>query len=128
MQTGTAHAAAISTISSGGSPEPRERDDHREGDHGADHHHLAVREVDQLDDAVDHGVAERDDGVHAAQRQAVDDLLEEDVHQRSTEGPLQRGQRCGAARAVDRVPLMICWRKMSTPAPGLPARMRDRFV
>jgi hypothetical protein len=51
-----------------------------EGDHGADHHHLAVGEVDELDDAVDHRVAERHHGIDAAQREAVDDLLEQYVH------------------------------------------------
>ena len=56
-----------------------QRDDHRVGDHRADHHHFAVREVDELDDPVHHRVAQRDDGVDAAQRQPVDHLLQEDV-------------------------------------------------
>jgi hypothetical protein len=34
-------------------------------------------EVDQVDDAVDHGVAQGDQGVHTAQDQAIDDLLKE---------------------------------------------------
>ena len=43
-----------------------------QADHGPagerpNHHHLAVGEVDQVDDAVDHGVAQRNQGVHAAQ-------------------------------------------------------------
>jgi hypothetical protein len=54
--------------------------DDRPAHQGADHKHLAMGEVDQADDAVDHGVAQRDQGVHAAQHQAVDDLLKKDVH------------------------------------------------
>jgi hypothetical protein len=57
----------------------REGPDHRQGDHRTDHHHFAVGEIDELDDAVDHRVAEGHDGIHAAQREAVDELLEEDV-------------------------------------------------
>ena len=57
-----------------------QRGDHRKGRHRADHHHLAVREIDELDDAVHHRVAERDHGVHAAEREAVDHLLQENVH------------------------------------------------
>ena len=57
-----------------------QRDDHRVRGERADHHDLAVREVDELDDPVDHRVAERDDRVDAAERQAVHDLLQEDVH------------------------------------------------
>ena len=37
-------------------------------------------EVDEVDDAVDHGVAQRNEGVHAAQHQTVDDLLKQDFH------------------------------------------------
>ena len=40
--------------------------------------HVAMGEVDQLDDPVDHRVAERDQGVDAAQRETVDQLLEEE--------------------------------------------------
>ena len=57
-----------------------ERRDHRQRDHRADHHHFAVGKVDQADDAVDHGVAQRDQSIDAAQRQAVDDLLQKRVH------------------------------------------------
>ena len=57
-----------------------ERDDDRIGDHRPDHHDLAMREVDELDDPVHHRVAERDDRVHAAERDAVDHLLQEGVH------------------------------------------------
>ena len=57
-----------------------QRLDHEQGDHGADHDHLAVREVDQAHDAVNHRVAERDQHVDAAEHQAVDDLLDENIH------------------------------------------------
>jgi hypothetical protein len=39
-----------------------------------------VREVDQLDYSVQHRVAQRDDRVNAAERQAIDDLMHKDVH------------------------------------------------
>jgi len=54
--------------------------DHGEGGEGADHHHFAVGEIDEAHDAVHHGVAQGDQGVDAAQHQAVDDLLQENVH------------------------------------------------
>jgi hypothetical protein len=38
-----------------------------------------VGEVNQVDDAVHHGVAQGNQCVHAAQNQAIDDLLEKDV-------------------------------------------------
>ena len=43
----------------------------------ADHHHVAVGEVDELQHAVDHRVAERDQRVDGAGGQAVDEVLEE---------------------------------------------------
>jgi hypothetical protein len=49
-----------------------QRNNDREGHHRADHHHLAVGEVDQADDPVDHRVTQRDERVDAAQDQAVD--------------------------------------------------------
>ena len=51
-----------------------------EGAEGSDHEDLAVGEVDQLDDPVDHGVADGDQGVQRSQGQPVDELLGEDVH------------------------------------------------
>ena len=42
------------------------RDEHRGGDHPAEHEDVAVREVDQLEDAVDERVAERDERVERA--------------------------------------------------------------
>ncbi|KAG0775293.1 hypothetical protein G6F22_013410 [Rhizopus arrhizus] len=43
-----------------------QRNGDRRGRHGADHDDVAMREVDQPDDAVHHGVAKGDQGVHAA--------------------------------------------------------------
>jgi hypothetical protein len=45
----------------------------------AHHQHLAVGKVDQVDDAVNHGVAKREQRVHASQDQAIDDLLKKDI-------------------------------------------------
>ena len=49
--------------------------------HCADHHHIAMREVDETENAVHHGVAESDQGVDAAEREAVEYLLDEGIHQ-----------------------------------------------
>ena len=38
------------------------------------------REVDQAQDTVHHGVAQRDQRINAAQYQAVDDLLRKNIH------------------------------------------------
>ena len=52
--------------------------DGEEADERADHEDVAVGEVDQADDAVDHRVAQGDQGVDEAQLEAVDHLLEQD--------------------------------------------------
>ena len=44
----------------------------------AHHEHVAVGEVDELHDAVDHRVAEGDEGVDEPELQPVEDVLEED--------------------------------------------------
>ena len=87
-----------------------QRDDDRVGDHRADHHHLAVREIDELDDPVDHRVAQRDDRVDAAERRAVDELLDEDVHCQG-----DRGQVTGIGRRTCVSP----WRLASAIVGGL---------
>ena len=46
----------------------------------AEHVDVAVREVDEAQHAVHHRVAERDEGVDGAEREAVDELLEEGIH------------------------------------------------
>ena len=47
---------------------------------GAHHVDVAVREVDELQDAVDHRVAQRDEGVDGPEREPVDEVLEELGH------------------------------------------------
>ena len=51
-----------------------------EADERPDHEHVAVGEIEELQDPVDERVAERDQGVDAAQREAVDRELDEGVH------------------------------------------------
>ena len=46
-----------------------------EGDIGADHDDVAMGEVQHPGDAVDHGVAEGDDRVDAAQAETVDQII-----------------------------------------------------
>ena len=74
---------------------PAEPAEDAPADEGADHHHVAVGEVEQLEDPVDHREAERDEGVHASQRQAVDGQLDElvPVHGRIRRGGPERGGR-----------------------------------
>ena len=55
----------------------------------ADHVDVAVREVDELDDAVDHRIAERDERVDAAEGYSVNQLLENLLHE------LHRTASCG---------------------------------
>jgi hypothetical protein len=50
---------------------------HGEGAERADHQDVAVGEVDQAHDAVDHGEADRDQGVERAEHQPVEQLLED---------------------------------------------------
>ena len=53
--------------------------EHAVADEGADHVDLAVGEVQELEDPVHHRVAKRDQRVHAAEREPVDQLLNEEV-------------------------------------------------
>ena len=46
--------------------------DEQEGQHRAEHEHVAMGEVDELDDAVDEGVAEGDEREDEAVREADD--------------------------------------------------------
>ena len=43
----------------------------------ADGHDIAVGKVDELENAVNNGIAHRDDGIHTAQTQPVDELCKE---------------------------------------------------
>jgi hypothetical protein len=56
--------------------EPR---DGEKTDVGAHHIDIAVREVDKLQHAVHHGVADGDQGVNTACLDTVDQLLEENL-------------------------------------------------
>jgi hypothetical protein len=49
---------------------------HDQGGKGADHVDFTMGEVDQLNDAVDHGVAQGDQGVYAAPGQPAQKQLE----------------------------------------------------
>ena len=49
-------------------------------DEGRDHEHVAMREVHHPDDAEHHRVADGDQPVDRAERDAVDELLDEDFH------------------------------------------------
>ena len=102
MQTATATSKPGSDDHDAGQIHPagQQRIHHRQRDHGADHHHFAVGEVDQLEDAVHHGVAQRDQGVDAAQHQAVDELLEKNIQGRLL------GRR-GAAHRLQHFPLAV---------------------
>ncbi len=61
----------------GGPSEPAQ---HAEADESTDHVHLALREIEQSQDAIHDRVAEREERVEASERQAVDQLLGEEVH------------------------------------------------
>jgi hypothetical protein len=39
------------------------------------HEYVAVRKIDQFDDAIHHRIAQRDEGIHKAQLQSADDDL-----------------------------------------------------
>ena len=61
--------------------------DHDRGQRGAiarkrpDHEHIAVRKVDELEHAVHHRVSDSDQRIDRPERQAVDELLEEFLHE-----------------------------------------------
>src|SRR3984957_16475750 len=51
-----------------------------EGPHAekrADHEHIEMREIDQLENAVDQGKSQRQQGIHRAEAQPVDHLLQQ---------------------------------------------------
>jgi hypothetical protein len=64
----------------GGDADGDEGEEGDQGDEGADHEHVAMGEVDHADDAVDHRVADGDEAIDGAERDAVDELLEEIFH------------------------------------------------
>ena len=82
--------ATISTMSSASGERasmPSICDQDQEGDQrdeGADHEDVAMGEIDHADDAVDHRVADGDQPVDRAERQPVDELLDEIFHSPAT--------------------------------------------
>ena len=42
---------------------------------GTQHVNFAMREVDHADNAIDHGVTDRDEAINGAKRQSIDQLL-----------------------------------------------------
>ena len=80
----SAMPASSTTISATGrKPRPErlgqeQEDDQR--DEGREHEHVAVGEVDHADDAEHHRIADGDEAIDRAQRQPVDELLNEIVH------------------------------------------------
>jgi hypothetical protein len=76
-------------------------------DEGADHEHVAVGEVQQLEDPVDQRVAQGDQGVHAPERHAVDGELDEDVPvDREDHGARLKHVRPAARRRAGRKSLL----------------------
>ncbi len=89
----TARSIAIDTSSTSsrisGIGGQADRDQDQEGDQrdeAADHEDVAMGEIDHADDAVDHRVADGDQAVDGAQRDAVDQLLSEIFHALPREG------------------------------------------
>jgi hypothetical protein len=83
-----------------------------EADERPDHEHVAVGEVEELQDPVDKRVAERDQRVDAPQRQGVDRELDKSVHRcRVSLFPCKRAARrfCRAAslRCLARQPTSL---------------------
>ena len=79
-----------------------DRPDQEEREHRAEHEHVAVGEVDELDDAVDEGVAERHQGEDQAVGEADDLGLEELLRgrRRGRRPPGRpRTRRCRSGRA-----------------------------
>ena len=70
----------------------------------ADHHDVAVSEVEQLEDPVDQREAERDEGIDAPQRHAVDQAV---------------GRTCPSPRAA------LISDERPSPRRGGPARFRS---
>ena len=107
-----------STASAGRERRPRQRarpsnsrracPANEEGRIAAHHEQGAVREVRDVQDAVDERQPERDEAVDAAERQAVQDLLDEQAHRRPrsparlTSVPAAGAARSNAGRFLDR--------------------------
>jgi hypothetical protein len=57
--------------------QPEDREEHRAGDEPREREHIAVGEVDQLEDPVDQRIAQGDDAVDGAAREAVEGDVDE---------------------------------------------------
>ncbi len=79
----------------GGPPGKAEHEDAEVGEVASHHHDVAVGEVDEPDDPVDHGVADGDEAVEAPQCHAVDHLLEEESQFQKTVPNPERLQKRG---------------------------------
>ena len=87
-----------SSIGRSGQAEGHGHDPHRH--EGADHEDVAVGEVDQLDDPVDHRVAEGDQRVDRAERQDVVELLDaKDEERDDAAGPRTIARDAAGARS-----------------------------
>ena len=82
---------------------PAEQLERAEADERADGEDVAVGEVEELEDPVDERVAERDERVHAAERETVERQLDERVHA----GARVYNRRSGAARPSRRAAHVI---------------------
>ena len=107
----------------------RQRDGAERGER-PDHQHVAVGEVDQVHDPVDHRVAQRDERIQAAQHETVEDLLQESVertHHVRTGAPahpqFRRKDRTDGVvgRGIKEWPV---WPRMLQAAPGFAKRPR----
>ncbi len=87
MQTGIATSQPASRISHAGQARGGQRQcaDDRQRHHRAHHGDFAVGEIDELENAVHHGVAQRDQRIDAAQHQAIDELLEKNIQDKLPE-------------------------------------------
>src|SRR4028118_1366631 len=68
-----------------------------ETDERADHHHVAVREVDQLQDAVHHGVPEGAPGGDRPRGYPVEEVLEKSLHE-ERKSPAKATRRTSACK------------------------------
>ena len=74
---------------------------HPHGDERAHHEDVEVGEVDELDDAVDHGEPEREKRIHRAQAHPVDHLLKQDIpriHAQDSRLQRRNAQHCSRLR------------------------------
>ena len=69
-------------------PEGQAQEEQQQGDVASHHDQVPVGEVDQAQDAEDHGQADGHEGVEAADADRVDELLEEELETRHAPRPL----------------------------------------